>query len=208
MSLDAARAKREEADAARLPRRIEAELPAWVTSVVGERAGELADVQGRVALTNALAARNVREGSGGPFAALVWDLDRGQLVSAGVNLVLASHLSSLHAETVALSLAQTRLGAWDLSGARRQLVVNWRPCIMCFGAVIWSGVRDLAIAGSGPQMERITGFDEGPVPARWREELERRGIRVTDGLAREAALAVFRDYAARGQRAYNPSGRD
>lgn len=190
-----------------LPRRIQADLPEWVARMAGERSGELGSVEGRVALTNALAARNVREGSGGPFAALVWDLDRGELTSVGVNLVLASHLSGLHAEMVAISLAQSRLGVWDLSGARRQLVVNWRPCVMCFGAVIWSGVRDLAIAGSGPELERITGFDEGPTPAGWRGELERRGIRVTDGVAREQAIDVFRAYAASGSRAYNPSGR-
>jgi len=70
----------------------------------------------------------------------------GEVVSAGVNLVLSSGLSAAHAEVVALSLAQLRVGTWDLGAqdaADRELVVNWRPCAQCYGATMWSGVRRL-----------------------------------------------------------------
>jgi tRNA(Arg) A34 adenosine deaminase TadA len=43
---------------------------------------------------------------------------------------------------MALSLAQARLGRWDLGASDAddlELVVNWRPCIMCYGSLIWSG---------------------------------------------------------------------
>ena len=42
-------------------------------------------------------------------------------------------------------------GAWDLGGdgmPAHELVVNWRPCIQCYGATMWSGVRTLVVAGS------------------------------------------------------------
>jgi len=60
-----------------------------------------------------------------------------------------------------LSLAQKILGTYDLGGPGLpvyQLVVNWLPCAMCFGATCWSGVRSLVIAGSGSELEEITGF--------------------------------------------------
>ena len=129
----------------------------------------LATDEDKVRLTNVLASRNHREDTGGPFAALVVDSATGVLVSAGVNVVLASGLSSTHAEVTALSLAQTRLGTWNLGaqGAPSlELVVNWRPCIMCYGAAMWSGVRRLVIAGDGPELETLTGFDEGPLGRR------------------------------------------
>ena len=53
---------------------------------------------------------------------------------------------------------------------------------MCYGATLWSVVRSLVIAGSGPELEQLTGFDEGPVPADWAGELRHRGIAVTPGV--------------------------
>lgn len=85
-------------------------------------------------LVHTLAGRNFREGNGGPFAAIVVERDSGRLVSVGVNVVLASGVSSGHAEVTALGLAQTALSTWDLGGEglpAHELVVNWRPCVQC-----------------------------------------------------------------------------
>ena len=152
---------------------------------------------------------NFERGTGGPFAAGVFERDSGKLVVMGVNRVVASHCSSAHAEVTALSLAQRLLGTHDLGEPDRpayQLVVNWRPCAMCYGATLWSGVQSLVVAGSGPELEAITGFDEGPIHPQWDRELERRGLTVTDGVLREEALAVFRDFAASGALVYNAGG--
>lgn len=179
-----------------LPTQYAVSLPAWVLDEVGATPPGT-DVD-RMALCCRLARRNVREGTGGPFAALVVDDASGRLVAAGVNLVLSSGLSSSHAEVVALGLAQTALGRWDLgaAGAHHTLFVNWRPCVQCYGAVLWSGVTRLVIAGDGPELEALTGFDEGPMPADWRAEFEARGIRVEIGPGHDDALAVFREYGA------------
>ncbi|MEZ5288205.1 MAG: hypothetical protein R2712_26080 [Vicinamibacterales bacterium] len=194
-----------------LAARYAVDLPPWV---LDETAGAaLATDEEKMSLACRLARRNVREGTGGPFAALVLDAATGALLSAGVNLVLSSGLSSSHAEVVALSLAQVATGAWDLGagGARRELVVNWRPCVQCFGAVLWSGVTRLVIAGQGPELERLTGFDEGPLVPDWVAQFEARGIAVVEGVLRDEALAVFRDYgelAAEGRvTVYNARGR-
>ena len=74
---------------------------------------------------------------------------------------------------------------------------------MCYGAILWSGVRSLVIAGEGPELEQSTGFDEGPVHPQWRGELERRGIEVYPDVLREEALAVFREFSASRQFVYN-----
>ncbi|WP_235486371.1 nucleoside deaminase [Frankia sp. AvcI1] len=150
-------------------------------------------------LVHRLAARNHREGCGGPFAAVVANPDTGQIHAAGVNLVLATGLSAMHAEVVALSFAQARLGRWDLSavGSPVELVVNWRPCVMCYGAVMWSGVQFLTIAGEGDEVEQLTGFDEGPMRDDWQEQFARRGITVRTDVLREQALTVFADYGSR-----------
>lgn len=86
---------------------------------------------------------NVEHDTGGPFAAGVFEEETGKLVSMGVNRVVPTCCSSAHAEVVAVSLAQTALKTFDLGGGgmpRHQLVVNWRPCAMCYGAVLWSGM--------------------------------------------------------------------
>ena len=177
-----------------------AQLPSWVLGELAEAPGILATDEDRVRLTNRLASRNHREDTGGPFAALVVESATGLLVSAGVNVVLASGLSSTHAEVTALSLAQTRLGTWNLGAPGNpslELVVNWRPCVMCYGAAMWSGIRRLVIAGDGPEVEELTGFDEGPMVDDWAEQFEARGISVTIGVLRNEAVEVFREYGAR-----------
>ncbi len=195
---------------AALPSSFSASLPSWLVDELPRLASApLPDDEARVALAIELADRNWRAGSGGPFAALVVDATSGELVSAGVNLVLSSGLSSTHAEVTALSLAQTRLGRWDLGahGAELELVVNWAPCVMCYGAAMWSGVRRLVIAGHGDECMDLTGFDEGPMPEDWIGEFERRGIRVRSGVRRDEAIEVFRAFGASDAIVYNARGR-
>ena len=167
-------------------------LPEWLTSEIDKLPRTLATDADRMALVNDLADRNWRAGNGGPFAAIVVDESTGDLVSAGVNVVLSTGVTSGHAEVMALALAQRALGRWNLGedGARLALIVNWRPCVQCYGATMWSGVRSLVVAGEGPELEELTGFDEGPVVADWADQFRARGIDVTIGVAREEALEV------------------
>lgn len=187
---------------------LHASLPEWLVPEIDSLPAVLPTLEDRMDLVNRLADRNWREGSGGPFAAIVVDSATGALVSAGVNVVLASGLSSMHAEVTTLGLAQTALGRWDLGadGADLQLVVNWRPCVMCYGATMWSGVRSLVVAGQGPLLEELTGFDEGPVVDDWAAQFEARGIRVTVGVRHEEAVAVFRAYGDSDSLVYNARG--
>ncbi|WP_280501506.1 nucleoside deaminase [Nocardia farcinica] len=94
--------------------------------------------------------------------------------------------------------------------ATGELVVNWRPCAQCYGAVLWSGVKRLVIAGEGPEVEHLTGFDEGPMREDWAEQLRRRGVEVVIGVRREQAVSMFAEYGRvaveRGLTVYNARG--
>lgn len=181
-------------------------LPEWGVAALNELPSHLPTLEARMAAVIDFSRRNFVNETGGPFAAGVFERDSGKLLVIGVNRVVPSNCSSAHAEVMGLSLAQRLLGTFDLGGSglpAHQLVVNWRPCAMCYGAVVWSGVRSLVIAGEGPELEEITGFDEGPIHPDWRNELGRRGIEVVSDILRDEALAAYRDFAAAGQLVYN-----
>lgn len=188
-------------------------LPGWVDEALRDVPEFVPDRTDRMRLVHALADRNWREGNGGPFAAVVAETATGRIVSVEVNVVLGSGVSSAHAEVTALGVAQRAVGGWDLGAAGspdHELVVNWRPCVQCYGAALWSGVRTLVVAGSGPELEEITTFDEGPMRDDWAEQFTDRGIDVVDGVLRPEALAVFRAYReavdAGGITVYNARG--
>lgn len=148
----------------------------------------------------ALSRRNVAEG-GGPFAALVVDA-QGGLVAAGCNRVVAQGNSVLHAEMVAIMLAQQKLGTHDLRRAGQlTLITSCAPCAMCLGAIPWSGVSRVVCGARGEDAEAI-GFDEGDKPAAWAEQLARRDIEVAEDVGREDAATVLREYAAQQREIY------
>jgi len=181
-------------------------MPDWAARVLEELPAHLPTPEDRMAAVIDFSRRNFRNNTGGPFAAGVFERDTGKVVVIGVNRVLEYGCSSAHAEIMALSLAQKMLGTYDLGAdglPAHELVVNWRPCAMCFGAVLWSGVRRLTIAGEGPELEAITGFDEGPVAEDWRGELARRGIDLIEDVLRAEALAAYREFAASQNFVYN-----
>ncbi|MDX1990764.1 MAG: nucleoside deaminase [bacterium] len=181
-------------------------LPEWAVEEQEKLPAFMPTLEERMAAVIHFSQLNFERGTGGPFAAGVFECDSGKRVVIGVNRVVPSNCSSAHAEVVTLSLAQKLLGTFDLGGAEMptyQLVVNWRPCAMCYGAVLWSGIRSLAIAGSGPELERITGFDEGPIHPQWDEELRRRGVELVEHVLTNDALNVFHAFHASGALVYN-----
>ena len=159
-------------------------LPEWAV-LENEKLPEFVEtLDERMRVVNEFARRNVEENTGGPFAAGVFERDTGRVVIVGINRVEPMQCSSAHAEVVTLSLAQKKLGTWNLGEPGKpalQLVVNWLPCAMCLGAVLWSGVRSLAIAGlaNDSRLEEITGFDEGP-RVDMAKELAKRDVEFID----------------------------
>lgn len=179
------------------------QLPGWVSAFLDDWEGPLGTAKLRMELAVALSAENIRQQTGGPFAALVVDEDKKELVSVGLNLVTSSGLSIAHAEMVALSLAQARMDEWDLAKAgSMQLVSTCEPCAMCFGAVPWSGVKSV-VCGAGKADAEAAGFDEGDKPNDWVRSLQRRGIVIQTGVLQQKAAQVLTDYKTSGATVYN-----
>lgn len=184
------------------PEEVRLALPAWIESEI-DRTRTYDDDAARVALAIGLARRNIEERTGGPFGAAIFDGD-GHVVAVGVNLVLAQHCSAAHAEIVAFAFAQARLRRARLNedGARYVLAASAQPCAMCYGAAFWAGIDTLLIGARAEDVMALSAFDEGPLPADWMGELERRGIEVRRDLLRDDARRVFERYAELGGAAY------
>ena len=138
--------------------------PEWVHEVVtfGTRY-ETDEDRMRVAIE--LARQNVMRGSGGPFGAAIFERSTGALLSVGVNSVVRLNNSTLHAEMLAIMMAQHRLGSYTLAGSSStsyELVSSCDPCAMCLGAVLWSGVRRM-VTGADRDDASALSFEEGPV---------------------------------------------
>jgi tRNA(Arg) A34 adenosine deaminase TadA len=187
------------------PSAIEIQLPEWIDSFLLGYPAYISSIQDRMSFVIAAARLNISKGTGGPFAAAVFEIESGKLISLGVNLVTSQGLSILHAEMVAFALAQKKIGSYDLGRhdlPAHELVTSIEPCAMCFGAIPWSGVRRV-IAGARDSDARSIGFDEGPKLKDWRSELEKRGIATICDVRREAAAQVLLDYSLQGGKIYN-----
>lgn len=181
-------------------------LPGWVGPFVGGWHTPLITPEDRMRLAVALSAENVARRTGGPFAAVIFESQTGRVVSAGVNLVVPQHSSLAHGEVVALLLAEEALGTHDLGSAsiaRLEMATSSQPCIQCYGAIIWSGIRRVLVGARAADVETIVGFDEGPVPADWIEQWRKRGIAVDADLLRPEACAVLHAYKESGAVIYN-----
>lgn len=154
----------------------------------------------------ALANENIRQKTGGPFGAAIFTIDTHELIAPGVNCVLSSQCSVLHAEMVAIMLAQKIAGSFTLSRQDLppvELVTSIAPCAMCLGAVPWSGIRRL-VCGGRDEDARGIGFDEGAKVDSWIESLKERGIETIGDVCREEAVKVLREYKAGKGVIYNP----
>lgn len=65
---------------------------------------------------------------------------------------------------------------YNLSPYKLTLFANAEPCIMCLGAIMWSGVNKIIFSVPSSEVEKITGFDEGFKPD-WFEEMKKRNIK-------------------------------
>ena len=186
------------------PREIRVSNLDWLAPFVDWERRYAADEE-RMRLAVALARENVLRGTGGPFAAGVFDSESGRLVAAGVNSVVRLSNSTLHGEMVAVMMAQARVGSYSLGAEglpRHELVTTCEPCAMCLGATLWSGVRRLVCGATRDDAGRLA-FDEGPVFDASYEYLARRGIEIVRRVCRAEAAAVLELYRERGGEVYN-----
>ena len=138
----------------------------------------------------------------GPFLAAIYD-SKGNLVAKAANSVVNKSCSHNHAEMNAIKLAEKKLGTYDLSKYDLSIYVTSEPCMMCLGAIMWSGIREIYYGVPSERVTKITGFDEGFKPY-WFDEFKKRGITVYGQIEQDAGEQVLHDYVAQGHMIYEP----
>ena len=186
----------------------ELRLPDWLFAFNFSPKKIYQTVQDRMKLAIKLAAQNI-EHDGGPFAAAVFEQHTGILVAPGVNLVQQTNCSVVHAEIVAIILAQQKLQTFDLGAdglPDYELVTTTEPCAMCLGAIPWSGINSVVV-GARDGDARDVGFDEGDKPENWQQNLESRAIKVTRDILRVESREIMQRYVDEGGIIYNGKSR-
>ncbi|MFA6776343.1 MAG: nucleoside deaminase [Sphaerochaetaceae bacterium] len=114
--------------------------------------GTLSELDVRMLYEAVSIARHAKAEGNHPFGALVADREGNVLVRAGND-----HRDSpaLHAETKALLEAGRRYGRDILSLCT--LYTTAEPCVMCAGAMYWTGVPRLVYGISEKQLLALTG---------------------------------------------------
>jgi tRNA(Arg) A34 adenosine deaminase TadA len=180
------------------------DIPDWIGDVVDWGKVHTTD-EDRMRLAIELARQNVLRGTGGPFGAAIFERSTGALLSAGVNSVVRLNNSTLHAEMLAIVMAQHRIGSYTLAGspqASYELFSSCDPCAMCLGAVLWSGLRRM-VTGADRDDATALSFEEGPVFPQSYTYLEERGVAITRSVLRLEAAAVLELYRRQGGQIYN-----
>lgn len=155
--------------------------------------------EAKIRLVVELAVENVRRGTGGPFAAAIFDIKTDRLVAFGVNVVVPSNQSWAHAEMTAFARAQNLRHSHSLKGC--MLVTSCEPCSMCSGATPWSGVEKMVYGAPRTMAEKV-GFDEGYKGWFWMSAFKKRGIQVVGPLLGQEANAPFELYRQKNGEIY------
>lgn len=141
-----------------------------------------------------LSRANVRDGKGGPFAALIVRGDT--IIARGTNLVTSTNDPTAHAEIVTIREACRYLGSFQLSGC--DLYTTCEPCPMCLGAIYWARPRAVYFANTQHDAAAI-GFDDRFIYDEFPLPHEKRRIPMIQVL-RDEALGAFREWTTKSDR--------
>jgi guanine deaminase len=132
-----------------------------------------------------MAVENARDGTGGPFAAVIVKGDA--VIATGVNLVTSANDPTAHAEIVAIRAACNALGSFQLTGC--DIYVTCEPCPMCLGAIYWARMARVFLAGTRADAA-AAGFEDSMIYAEIEAPLARRRVPMIP-LMREEAQRPF-----------------
>lgn len=138
----------------------------------------------------------------GPFIAAIYD-DNGNEIIKVANSVTNENCSNNHAEINAIKLAQQKYNTYDLSKYNLSIYITAEPCIMCLGAIMWSGIKNVYYGVPSKIVEKITGFDEGFKPS-WHKEFKKRGIIVYGNIETKSGMQQLQKYINEGKKIYKP----
>ena len=102
-----------------------------------------------------LAVENVKQGTGGPFGAVV--VKEGKIIAACANTVTPDCDPTAHAEVNAIREACRKLDTFQLGGC--EIYASCEPCPMCLGAIYWARPSRVYYA-STKEDAALAGFDD------------------------------------------------
>lgn len=138
-----------------------------------------------------LSLRSVREGTGGPFGAVL--VKDGEIVGRGQNQVAAHHDPTAHAEMEAIRDAGRNLGTEDLSGC--VVYASCEPCPMCHAALLWAKVAAVYYAYTHAEAARY-GFSIEFIEEELARRLPERRL-IAGQIGHDEAGAAFEEWATR-----------
>ena len=142
------------------------QLPKYIEDLLPGDGQVFETDEARMAFAIGLSRENIQHG-GGPFGSGIFCMDTGRLLAPGVNLVVPGSCSLYHGEITAIMFAQQVVKNFDLAAAGNfELVTSAEPCVQCFGAITWSGVRRVVYGATCADVEAI-GFDTETDLAYW-----------------------------------------
>ena len=178
------------------------DIPGWLERYTNSNITLKSDEE-KMQLAIEIARKSIENG-GGPFGAVITYKKTGKLLSCGANLVVKNNLSVLHAEIVAIMMAQKQVNSYSLAKIGEfELFSSSEPCAMCLGAILWSGVKRV-VWGAPSEVARKIGFDEGPVYENSWNYLKSKGIEVKGGVKQKEAEANLYIYKQKNGAIYNP----
>lgn len=132
-----------------------------------------------------LGVNAMREGTGGPFGAIVVRDDK--IVGQGQNRVLERCDPTAHAEMEAIRDACEGMKSFELKDC--DIYSSCEPCPMCLGAVYWSRLKNIYYAANRADAAAI-GFDDYLFYEEFDKNHGERRISMVE-INRREALAVF-----------------
>ncbi|MCU1309969.1 MAG: tRNA-specific adenosine deaminase [Candidatus Angelobacter sp.] len=137
----------------------------------------------------ALSLKNVREGNGGPFAAVI--VKDGRIIARGLNRVTSTNDPTAHAEVVAIREACAALKSFQLTGC--EIYSSCEPCPMCLAAIYWARPSKVFF-GNSKEDAAAAGFDDSFIYKEIALAGERRKIPLVQ-LMRDEAIRAFQEWA-------------
>ncbi len=142
------------------------------------------------------------EKGSGSFLAAIYDENRN-IIAKCANTVVNDNCSNSHAEINVIKAAEQKLNTYDLSAYNLSIYITAEPCMMCLGAILWSGIKNVYYGVPSEYVEEITGYDEG-FKQNWIKEFSKRGIRVYGNIEPELGKSVLKKYINDGKKIYKP----
>jgi tRNA(Arg) A34 adenosine deaminase TadA len=143
-----------------------------------------------------LVAQRSREHGNSPFGAVLVS-NRGRILLDAENTQDVTHDCTGHAETRLLSEASRHFTRTLLSHCT--LYVNAEPCLMCAGAIFWSGVGRVVFGLSSARLQDLIGNRAEQLMEHCAEVLARgtHRVEVVGPVIEEEAAQVFKEEISR-----------